>query len=141
MNSKQARYAIRVQSPYSPSYPIRPRTGSRRRPVAAERRWAIGLSAPDWGFRIAYNHFISGEPLPATIQDEAVRRAYFFLRGADDEMVSVTLSLRQPEMEWTRMTLQGPLCARDVSVDGIANLLELPRTVVELFAALFFPVW
>lgn len=56
-------------------------------------------------------------------------------------MVSVTLSLWQLEMEWTRMTLQGLLCGRDVSVDGIANLLERPREVVELFAALFFPVW
>ncbi len=70
----------------------------------------------------------------------AVRRAYFYLRGADDEMMAVTLSLWQPELQWTRMTLQGLLCARDVSLDGIAHLLEFPRQVVELFATLFFPV-
>ena len=84
-----------------------------------EKRWAIGLSAPTWGFRIAYNFFISGQPLPATIQVRAVRRAYFYLRGAHDEMMAVTLSLWQPEMRWTRITLQGLLSARDITLDVI----------------------
>jgi len=143
MNSKQVLHSVRVQSPYSPAYGIEPTTpgqGRRRRPVPAEKRWAISLSAPAWGFRIACSHFIAGQPLPATIQDRAVRRAYFYLRGAQDEMMAVTLSLWQPEMRWTRITLQGLLFARDLTLDGSAHLLELPREVVELFADLFFPI-
>jgi hypothetical protein len=143
MNSKQVRDSIRVQSPCSPAYGIEPATPGqvqRRRSVPAEKRWAIGLSMPAWGFRIACSHVITGQSLPPGIQERAVRRAYFYLRGANDEMMSVTLSLWQPEMRWTRITLQGLLSARDVTLDDTAHLLELPREVVELFCDLFFPV-
>jgi hypothetical protein len=40
----------------------------------------------------------------------------------------------------TRRVLQGLLCARDISIEGIASLLELDPEVVRLFEALFFKV-
>ncbi|MHC1763656.1 MAG: hypothetical protein AB9869_05020 [Verrucomicrobiia bacterium] len=61
------------------------------------------------------NHTFYFSAPPSTIQDRAVRRACVFLRGADDEMMAVTLSLWQPEMRWTRITLQGFLAARDAA--------------------------
>ena len=39
-----------------------------------------------------------------------------------------------------REVLQGLLCARDISLEGIASLLELDLSVVKLYEGLFFDV-
>lgn len=45
-----------------------------------------------------------------------------------------------PNCKNTRQVLQGFLCARDISLEGIALQLELDADVVRLFEALFFNV-
>ncbi len=45
-----------------------------------------------------------------------------------------------PNCMATRRVLQGFLCAPDISIEGIASLLQLDADVVKLFEALFFNV-
>src|SRR5258708_5306598 len=100
MNSNQVRESIRLlpedSAVYNPD-PDAGKRGSRRRRTPAERRWATGTTAPNWGWRIAQSYFVAKRPLPPTIQDRAIRRAYYYLRGGQDEMMAMTLSLVEPE--------------------------------------------
>src|SRR5260221_542286 len=117
MTSKQVRESIRLLPEDSAVYypdPDAGKRGSRRRRTPAERRWATGMTAPNWGWLIAQSHFVAKRPLPPTIQDRAIRRAYYCLRGAQDEMMAITLSLLEPENSTRRFTLQGMLSAKDI---------------------------
>ena len=48
--------------------------------------------------------------------------------------------IASPDCKNLRQVLQGLLCARDISLEGIASQLELDAEVVKLFSALFFNV-
>jgi hypothetical protein len=86
-------------------------------------------------------HHASAEPLPPSLRDTSIRRAYRYLQGARDEQMAMAHALKaSPDCKSIRQVLQGFLCARDISLEGIALQLELDAEVVKLFAALFFNV-
>ena len=94
-----------------------------------------------WGWRVAMTHHASAEPLPPSLRDPSIRRAYRYLQGARDEQMAMAHALKaSPECKNIRQVLQGFLCARDISLEGIALQLELDAEVVKLFEALFFNV-
>jgi len=77
----------------------------------------------------------------AEIRDLNIRRAYRYLHGNRDDQMAMTLAIRTSvESGMTRSVLQGFLCARDISLEGIASLLGLEADVVRLYAGLFFNV-
>jgi hypothetical protein len=93
------------------------------------------------GWRVAVTHHASREPLPASLRDPHIRRAYRYLQGAHDEQMAMAHAMKvSPNCKNTRQVLQGFLCARDISQQGIALQLELEVEVVKLFEALFFNV-
>jgi hypothetical protein len=78
--------------------------------------------------------------LPA-LRDPHMRRAYRYLEGNHDEQMAQAHALNaSPDCKNMRQVLQGFLCARDISLEGIALQLELEAEVVKLFEALFFNV-
>ena len=91
--------------------------------------------------RIAFGYYESKEPLPPSIRDKNIRRAYRYLPGNRDDQVETALAIRTSmESGMTRSVLQGFLCARDISLEGIASLLGLELDVVKLYEGLFFNV-
>jgi hypothetical protein len=114
---------------------------SKNPPMAAHLRWADSMNDRQWGWRVAMTHHASAEPLPPSLRDPHIRRAYRYLQGARDEQMAMAHALKaSPECKNMRQVLQGFLCARDISLDGIALQLELEAEVVKLFATLFFNV-
>jgi hypothetical protein len=110
-------------------------------PMAAHLRWAEAMNDPQWGWRVAMTHHASEEPLPPSLRDPYIRRAYRYLHGNRDDQMAVARALKESShCDKTRRVLQGLLCARDISIQGIASLLELDPEVVRLFEALFFKV-
>jgi hypothetical protein len=144
MNSRQVRETIRLLSPDSPVYRPDPNRSRRRNgkedPMRTAGRWSEGMTAPNWGWRVAYSYFIERKPLPPTIQNPAIRRAYYFLHGQDDENLAIVVSLFLPGNSDRRIVLQGLLCAKDITLSGIAHLLGLHPDVIELYESLFFNV-
>lgn len=125
---------------YRPNPPIQGRK-STIQPLAAHTRWAEATNDPQWAWRIAQGYHLSQEPLPASIQDQNVRRAYHYLRGARDEQMAFVHGLRtSQEYGRIRAVMQGLLCARDISVENIAFKLGLDVEVVRLYEGLFFNV-
>ena len=61
--------------------------------------------------------------------------------GTRDKALAFAYQI-QTEAAWThtRITLQGLLCARDISLEGIAMKLGLELDVVKLYEGLFFNV-
>lgn len=114
---------------------------SKNPPMPAHFRWAEAVNDPQWGWRVAMTHHASGEPLPPSLRDTSVRRAFRYLQGARDDQMAMAHALRtSPNCIPIRRALQGLLCSRDISLEGIASLLELDADVVRLFEALFFNV-
>jgi hypothetical protein len=75
------------------------------------------------------------------MQDQNVRRAYHYLQGARDDHMAQALALRNTQnLAKLRFILQGLLCAKDISLESIGTLLEIPADVVRLYEALFFSV-
>jgi hypothetical protein len=104
-------------------------------------RWGEALSDPQWGWRLAYSHHINNAPLPASIEEPHVRRAYRFLQGARDDHMAQALAVRtNHNLAGIRAILQGLLCAKDISPRGIAEIIDLEVDVVELYEGLFFSV-
>ena len=104
-------------------------------------RWGEAMNNHAWGWRVAMTHHASGEPLPPSLRDSHIRRAYRYLQGNRDDQMAQAHALRtSPNCMAIRRVLQGLLCARDISLEGIASLLELDADVVKLFEALFFNV-
>ena len=86
-------------------------------------------------------HHASAEPLPPSLRDPHIRRAYRYLEGNRDEQMAQANALKvSANCNNTRQVLQGLLCARDISLEGIALQIELDAEVVRLFSALFFNV-
>ncbi len=109
--------------------------------MPAHLRWGEAMNDRQWGWRVAKTHHASGEPLPPSLSDPHIRRAYRYLRGARDDQMAAAHALKEsPNCGNLRRVLQGFLCARDISFDGIASLLDLDPEVVRLFEALFFNV-
>jgi hypothetical protein len=109
--------------------------------MAAHLRWGEAMNNREWGWCVAMTHHASGEPLPPSLRDPRIRRAYRYLEGArDDQMAQAHALKASPNCMATRRVLQGLLCARDISLEGIASLLELDAEEVRLFEALFFNV-
>ncbi len=120
-----------------------PGLGSKTRnvPMPAHLRWGEAMNNCEWGWRVAMTHHASGEPLPPSLRDPSIRRAYRYLQGArDDQMAQAHALKASPNCMTTRRVLQGLLCARDISLEGVASVLELDVDVVRLFEALFFAV-
>jgi len=114
---------------------------SKNPPMAAHLRWADAMNDPQLGWRVAMTHHASAEPLPPSLRDPNIRRAYRYLQGARDEQMAMAHAMKvSPNCKNTRQVLQGFLCARDISLEGIALQLELDAEVVRLFEALFFNV-
>lgn len=90
---------------------------------------------------MAMTHHASREPWPASLRDSSIRRAYRYLEGYRDEQTAQAHALKaSPDGINMRQVLQGFLCARDISLEGIALQLELDPEAVKLFEALFFNV-
>jgi hypothetical protein len=79
--------------------------------------------------------------LPASIRDQNVRRAYRYLQGNRDHPMAMARGIQtEAAFSGTRAVLEGLLCARDISMDGIASLLGLEADVVQLYVGLFFDI-
>jgi hypothetical protein len=114
---------------------------SKNPPMPAHTRWAEAMNDRQRGWRVAMTHHASAEPLPPSLRDPSIRRAYRYLEGNPDEQMSMAYALKtSPDCKTMRQVLQGFLCARDISLEGIALQLELDPVVVKLFEALFFNV-
>ena len=100
--------------------------------------WTEAITSRQWGWRIASSYHAAQEPLPPSLSDQDVRRAYHYLGGNRDDAMAQARSLMRRGT--TRTTLQGLLCARDITLEGIASLLGLETEVVRLFESLFFSV-
>lgn len=110
-------------------------------PITPHARWGEAMSEPQWGWRVAFSHHHAKAPLPASLQDPNIRRAYHFLQGNRDDQMAQALALRNTQnLATLRFILQGLLCAKDISLESIATHLELPVDVVRLYEALFFSV-
>ena len=144
MNTNAVRETFRLLPADSVAYrcnPPHPGRRSKNPPEAAHHRWAEAMHNPQWGWRVALTHHASREPLPAALRDPSIRRAYRYLQGARDEPMAMAHALQaSPECQNLRRVLQGFLCVRDISLEGIALQLELDVAVVRLFEALFFNV-
>jgi hypothetical protein len=111
------------------------------RPLPIAHRWAEALNDPQWGWRIAFGYHQSQEPLPPSLRDPNVRRAYRYLQGFRDDSLAIAYGLRtSSHYGTTRSVLQGFLCASDISIEDIASQLGLDVEVVMLFEVLFFNV-
>ncbi len=135
MNTQATYESIRLLPSNSPAY------GPKPSPLVAHQRWAVALNDPCWAWQIAFGYHQSEEALPPSIRDQNVRRAYRYLQGNRDDQMAVAVGLQtSPEYGGTRAVLKGFLCARDISLEGIALQLGLEAAVVKLFAGLFFNV-
>lgn len=144
MNTNAVRETFRLLPADSVAYRCNPPLFGRKSqnpPMAAHSRWAEAMNDPQWGWRVAMTHHASREPLPASLRDPHIRRAYRYLQGTRDDQMAMAHALKaSPDCKNTGQVLQGFLCARDISLEGIALQLELDAEVVKLFAALFFNV-
>jgi hypothetical protein len=96
---------------------------------------------PQWGWSIALRYQRSDRPLPASLRDPSIRRAYYYLRGMQDQGVASAHAIRYGLRYYTaRAALVGFLSARDISIEGIASLLGLEVDVVQLYGDLFFAI-
>jgi hypothetical protein len=135
MNTHAVHESVRLLPPDSAAY------GPKTRPKEAHERWAKATNDPCWAWRIARGYNESQEPLPPSIREPHIRRAYRYLGGNRDDAMAMTLGIRTSiESGMTRSVLQGFLCARDISLEGIASLLGMKTEVVSLFEGLFFNV-
>jgi hypothetical protein len=144
MNTNAVHETFRVLPADSVAYRCNPPLFGRKSknpPMAAHLRWADAMNDRQWAWRVAMTHHASREPLPASLRDPHIRRAYRYLQGARDEQMAMAHALKaSPDCKNMRQVLQGLLCARDISLEGIALQLELDAEVVKLFEALFFNV-
>src|SRR5262245_8989999 len=77
-------------------------------PMAPHLRWASAMNDRQWGWRVAMTHHASGEPLPPSLRDPSIRRAYRYLQGARDDQMAMAHALKEsPEWNNTRQVLQG----------------------------------
>jgi hypothetical protein len=135
MTTQAVHESVRLLPPDSVAY------GPKTQPLEAHQRWAAGVNDPHWAWRIAFGYYQSQEPLPPSIRDQNIRRAYRYLQGNRDDQMAMALAIRiSMESGMIREVLQGLLCARDISLEGIASLLGLDPDVVSLFEGLFFNV-
>src|ERR1041384_8233374 len=135
MNTQAVHESVRLLPPDSVVY------GPKARPLEAHQRWATGVNDPHWAWRIAFSYHRSKEALPPSISDQNIRRAYRYLQGSRDDQMAMALGIRiSLESGMSRSVIQGFLCARDISLEGIAGLLGLEVDVVRLYAGLFFDV-
>lgn len=144
MNTSAVRETFRLLPADSVAYRCNPPLHGRKSknpPMPAHTRWAEAMNDPQWAWRVAMTHHASRESLPASLRDPSIRRAYRYLQGARDDQMAMAHALKaSPECKNMRQVLQGFLCARDISLEGIALQLELDAEVVKLFEALFFNV-
>jgi len=142
MNSNTVHETFNLLPADSVAYRCNPSTsGKRNPPMPAHLRWGEAMNDRQWGWRVAMTHHTSGERLPASLRDPHIRRAYHYLHGTRDDQMATAHALKaSPECVAIRRVLQGFLCARDISLEGIAAQLELEVEVVKLFEALFFNV-
>lgn len=144
MNTSAVHESVRLLPADSVAYRAHPPIFGRKtknEPLAAHTRWAEATNDPQWAWRIAQGYQLSREPLPSSIQDETVRRAYFYLRGDRDDQMAIAHGIRTSlEYGMVRSALQGFLCARDISLEGIASQLGLDPEVVRLYEGLFFNI-
>jgi hypothetical protein len=143
MNTNAVCESVRLLPPNSPAYRANLpgyNSTSKHRTLGANDRWSEAVNDPAWGWCIAYGYYQAQEPLPSSIRDQNIRRAYWYLQGHRDEQMAMACGIRTSHHGNTRAVLQGLLCARDISHEGIANLLGLEPEVVRLFEGLFFNV-
>jgi len=144
MNTNAVRETFRLLPADSVAYRCNPPLFGRKSknsPMAAHLRWADAMNDPQLGWRVAMTHHASAEPLPPSLRDPHIRRAYRYLQGNHDEQMAQAHALKvSSNCKNMRQVLQGFLCARDISLEGIALQLELDPVVVRLFEALFFNV-
>jgi hypothetical protein len=101
-------------------------------------RWGEAMGNRDWGWREARTRHASSGPLSPSLCDPHIQREYRYLRGARDDRMAMAHALKaSPECVAIRRVPQGLFCARSISLEGIASLLELDAEVVRLFEALF----
>jgi hypothetical protein len=144
MNTSAVYESVRLLPPDSVAYrPTPPVFGrkSKNKPLAAHTHWAEATNDRQWAWRVAQGYHMSQEPLPASIRDQNIRRTHRYPRGARDDQMAMAHGIRTSlEYGMSRDVLQGLPSAKDISVEGIASLLELEPEVVKLFEVLFFNV-
>jgi hypothetical protein len=127
---REVRETIRQLSPDAPVY--RPDPNRRRRRNGMENamrtaeRWADGMNSPHWGWKIAWTHHRDRQPLPPGIRNPAIRRAYYFLHGQEDENMAVAVSLHLPGSSDQRIVLASVVQEAD-AVPSIERFLRYRR--------------
>jgi hypothetical protein len=92
MNTSSVHESVRLLPEDSAAYrPNPPVNGSRSkiRPLPIAHRWAEAVNDPQWGWRIAFGYHQSQEPLPPSLRDPNVRRAYRYLQGFRDDPMAI----------------------------------------------------
>jgi hypothetical protein len=74
--------------------------------MAAHTRWAEAMNDRQWGWRVAMTHHASREPLPASLRDPHIRRAYRYLQGTSDDQMAMAHALKASPDTQYRMALQ-----------------------------------
>ena len=97
MNTRVVRKTFRLLPADSVAYRCNPPLHGRKTrnpPMAAHLRWADAMNDPQWGWRVAMTHHASREPLPASLRDPSIRRAFRYLEGARDEHMAMAHALK-----------------------------------------------
>jgi hypothetical protein len=104
------------------------------------QRWAVALNDPAFLWNLSFRYAEAGLPLPSFVWNSAALRANCFLlyRDHPDYHVAIAQSLNLPQMRAGRDLLRALLCCRDLTLEQIAEMCQLPLDVVRLFSELFW---
>src|SRR5512138_1667835 len=97
MNTNAVRETFRLLPADSVAYRCNPPLFGRKSknpPMPAHTRWAEAMNDRQWGWRVAMTHHASREPLPASLRDPSIRRAYRYLEGNPDEQMAQAHALK-----------------------------------------------
>jgi hypothetical protein len=101
---------------------------------------ALALNDPKFGWNFLRALKQDGMELPLVIDHLQLQEANGYLRGAYDDAMDESLVLAGPQNTTMRNLLKALLICRDVTLENIANWMELPLEVVRIFDQLFFNV-
>lgn len=92
MNTRAAYETFRLLPADSVAYRCNPPLHGRKTrnpPMPAHLRWGEAMNNREWGWRVAMTHHASFEPLPPSLRDPHIRRAYRYLQGNRDDAMGV----------------------------------------------------
>ena len=98
MNTNSVHETFNLLPADSVAYRRNPESSGRKiknPPMPAHLRWGEAMYNREWGWRVAMTHHASGEPLPPSLRDPHIRRAYRYLQGARDDQMAEAHALKE----------------------------------------------